>query len=91
VEQFRRRGKLIPRLRASIVLDRPADEDVVQVLNLYHFCKTFHALPTTGGVLDQNFRVMLLFEAVSEAESEREIREQEKRDRKAGNRAGNRT
>lgn len=45
-------------------------------------CKTFHQLPDAGGVLDQNFRVMLLFSAINTAESERELKEEAERNRK---------
>ena len=88
MEQFRRLGKLIPRIRASILTDRKPDADVIEVLNLYHTCKTFHTLPRPGGALDQPFRVMLLFDAISAAESELEIRNAKKRE--AAQRAGNR-
>lgn len=83
MEQLRRRGKLTWRIRASILTKRPPEEDVVEVLNLYHFCKTFHQLPRPGGVLDQPWKVMFLFEVVSAAESERDIRDQKKADQEA--------
>ena len=53
---------------------------MIEVLNLYHLCKTFHQLPRAGGVLDQPWKLMLLFEAISGAESELEIRTQKKRE-----------
>jgi len=52
---------------------------VVEVLNLYHMCKTFRQLPRPGGVLDQPWKIMLLFQAIDQAESERESREAKRR------------
>jgi hypothetical protein len=51
----------------------------------------FHALPSSGGVLDQPFKVMILFEAISAAESERDILEEARRKREAKQSAGNRS
>jgi hypothetical protein len=30
------------------------DDEVYQILELYHLCRDFHALPSEGGVLDQD-------------------------------------
>jgi hypothetical protein len=62
---------------------------VIEVLNLYHMCKTFGQLPHRGGVLDQPARLMYVLEGVMAAELEAEQLRQQ-RERKAAERARNR-
>jgi len=52
-------------------MDRPSDEEVVQVLAVVRTCQSMKVLPRAGGLLDQDAYFVLLLQLVLAADSER--------------------
>jgi hypothetical protein len=71
------------RIRASIVTRRPAERDVVDIINLAMFCDRLHCLPSQGSLMEQDALTMLLLRNVFQALDERTMRETEAKKRAA--------
>jgi hypothetical protein len=56
-------------------MSRPADRDVVQVVNLVRMCQAFQALPLPGGLFNQDAYFVYLTNIVLEADNKRQERE----------------
>lgn len=54
-----------------------------EAIRLYRLCKEFHTLPSPGGILDQDYLLIYLIEAVSDAMVEYERLENEKEKNKS--------
>ena len=60
--------KLITNAPKDICITGLVEDDYVYVMDLYDTCKTYHKLPLSGGVEEQNPKIMQIFK-VLEAES----------------------
>ncbi len=50
---------------------------------MFELCKQFNTLPYSGGMLDQPFKLYLVFEMIQVAKYEREARDAEKQEKEA--------
>lgn len=71
------------------MLTKPADDEVAFAVTLYSFCSKYRALPSAGGVLDQDAYYMQLLRLVDAAVQEREKMEEQKREAERKWKAGN--
>jgi hypothetical protein len=59
-------------------MNRDADEEVAQVINLVRMCQSYQVLPSPGGLLDQDACFIYLSQAVFNADAERALRDNER-------------
>jgi hypothetical protein len=73
-----------------VVMGRtPEIQETPHYLNLYNVCQSFQALPSEGGVLDQDQLIMRRFfviEAAISEKQERDRKQQEAQRKRAGGR-----